>query len=122
MIWALHAPGYADFIPAGTPASLLVGGHTHGGQIRLPLLPAYRPSGSGRFLEGWYDTPSAPFYVSRGVGTTTIRARFRCPAELPLFTLRRTKKGPRRSVSTGAFLSAISDGRLATDRRPRPEA
>ena len=94
MIWALHAPGYADFIPAGTPVSLLVGGHTHGGQIRLPLLPAYRPSGSGRFLEGWYDTPSAPFYVSRGVGTTTIRARFRCPAELPLFTLRRTEKGP----------------------------
>ena len=94
MIWALHAPAYADFIPAGTPASLLLGGHTHGGQIRLPLLPALRPSGSGRFLEGWYDTPSAPFYVSRGVGTATIHARFRCPAELPLFTLRRTEKGP----------------------------
>lgn len=87
MVWALHAPGYADLLPVGTPASVVLGGHTHGGQIRLPLLPALRPSGSGRFLEGWYDTPAAPLYVSRGVGTTNIRARFRCPAELPIFTL-----------------------------------
>ena len=94
MIWALHAPGFADLMPAGTPASLVVGGHTHGGQIRLPLLPAFRPYGSGRFLEGWYDTPAAPLYVSRGVGTTNIRARFRCPAELPVFTLTQAAKSP----------------------------
>ncbi len=87
MVWALHAPGYADLLPVGAPASVVLAGHTHGGQIRLPLLPALRPSGSGRFLEGWYDTPAAPLYVSRGVGTTDIRARFNCPAELPLFTL-----------------------------------
>jgi predicted MPP superfamily phosphohydrolase len=89
VVWALHAPGFADRIPAGMPASLILGGHTHGGQIRLPLLPPFRPRGSGRFLEGWYETPAAPLYVSRGVGTTDIRARFRCPAELPVFTLRR---------------------------------
>ena len=94
MVWAFHAPGFADLLPAGVPASLLLSGHTHGGQIRLPLLPAIRPSGSGRFLEGWYDTASAPLYVSRGVGTTNIRARFRCPAELPVFTLKRTQKDP----------------------------
>jgi predicted MPP superfamily phosphohydrolase len=94
LIWALHSPAYADVIPRGTPAALLLGGHTHGGQIRLPLLPAILPYGSGRFVEGWYDTPSAPLYVSRGVGTTNIRARFRCPAELPVFTLRRNEKGP----------------------------
>jgi predicted MPP superfamily phosphohydrolase len=94
MIWALHSPEFADVIRAGTPASLVLGGHTHGGQIRLPLLPPLLPYGSGRFVEGWYNTPAAPLYVSRGVGTTAIRARFRCPAELPLFTLRRTQKDP----------------------------
>lgn len=88
-IWALHAPGYADLLPPEAPASLLLSGHTHGGQIRLPLVPAWTPRGSGRFLAGWYDTPAAPLYVSRGIGTTDIRARFRCPAELPIFTLRR---------------------------------
>ena len=95
MVWALHSPAFADAMPAATPASLLLAGHTHGGQIRLPLLPPLLPYGSGRFVEGWYDTPSAPLYVSRGVGTTSIRARFRCPAELPLFTLKRAQeKGP----------------------------
>jgi predicted MPP superfamily phosphohydrolase len=47
-----------------------------------------KPEGAGRFLEGWYRDTFAPLYVSRGVGTTGIPARFRCPAELPIFTLR----------------------------------
>jgi len=44
---------------------------------------------SGRFVAGWYHDSFAPLYVSRGVGTSGIRARFRCPPEVPLFTLRR---------------------------------
>lgn len=89
-IWLVHAPGWADLFPSMTSArpSLLLAGHTHGGQIRIPLLPAVKPSGAGRFLEGWYYDTVAPLYVSRGVGTTGIPARFRCPAELPIFTLR----------------------------------
>jgi hypothetical protein len=50
--------------------------------------PPVKPLGAGRFLEGWYRDTLAPLYVSRGVGTTGIPARFRCPAELPIFTLR----------------------------------
>jgi hypothetical protein len=89
-IWMVHAPGWVDHLPSMTSArpSLLLAGHTHGGQIRVPLLPAVKPSGAGRFLEGWYYDTIAPLYVSRGVGTTGIPARFRCPAELPIFTLR----------------------------------
>ena len=89
-IWLVHAPGIADDLPSMTSArpSLLLAGHTHGGQIRIPLLPPVKPTGVGRFLEGWYRDTFAPLYVSRGVGTTGIPARFRCPAELPIFTLR----------------------------------
>jgi uncharacterized protein len=89
-IWLVHAPGFAEHPPAGVSArpALVIAGHTHGGQIRLPLLPAVKPIGAGRFLEGWYYDTFAPLYVSRGVGTTGIPARFRCPAELPIFTLR----------------------------------
>ncbi|MDF3052068.1 MAG: metallophosphoesterase, partial [Geminicoccaceae bacterium] len=50
--------------------------------------PPVKPIGAGRFLEGWYYDTVAPLYVSRGVGTTGIPARFLCPAELPVFTLR----------------------------------
>lgn len=89
-IWLVHAPGIADELPGLTSArpSLLLTGHTHGGQIRIPFLPPVKPTGAGRFLEGWYHDTLAPLYVSRGVGTTGIPARFRCSAELPVFTLR----------------------------------
>jgi predicted MPP superfamily phosphohydrolase len=89
-IWVVHEPIFAQSPPAGVAAkpAFLLAGHTHGGQIRLPLLPPVKPEGAGRFLKGWYYDTFAPLYVSRGVGTTSIPARFRCPAELPIFTLR----------------------------------
>ena len=91
-IWLMHEPALADSLAAASPArpALLLAGHTHGGQIRIPFLPAVKPAGAGRFLQGWYRDTPAPLYVSHGVGTTGIQARFRCPAELPVFTLRRT--------------------------------
>jgi predicted MPP superfamily phosphohydrolase len=89
-IWVVHEPIVADQLPAGLAARplMLLAGHTHGGQIRIPLMPPVKPEGAGRFLEGWYRDTLAPLYVSRGVGTTGVPARFRCPAELPIFTLR----------------------------------
>lgn len=89
-IWVAHEPIFADMLPLGPiPRPLmLLAGHTHGGQIRIPLLPPVKPVGAGRFLGGWYRDTPAPLYVSRGVGTTGIPARFLCPAELPVFSLR----------------------------------
>jgi uncharacterized protein len=89
-IWVLHAPGFVDGVPRGRfpqPAAILAG-HTHGGQIRLPFYTPYTPSGSGRFIAGWYRDTLAPLYVSRGIGTVALPARFCCPPELPIFTLR----------------------------------
>jgi uncharacterized protein len=91
-IWTFHAPGLADQLSPDRypPPTFMAAGHTHGGQIRLPPIPALTPPGSGRFVAGWYRDTFAPLYVSRGIGTTEIRARFLCPPEVPLFTLRRT--------------------------------
>jgi uncharacterized protein len=90
-VWVVHEPNFADQAdaPQSARSAMLLAGHTHGGQIRIPLVPPVKPVGAGRFLEGWYRDTVVPLYVSRGVGTTGIRARFRCPAELPIFTLRR---------------------------------
>ena len=57
--------------------------------LRIPFVPPLKPLGAGRFLEGWYRDTLAPLYVSHGIGTTAIPARFRCAAELPIFTFRR---------------------------------
>jgi len=89
-VWVLHAPGFVDGVPRDTypvPAAIFAG-HTHGGQIRLPFWTPYTPTGSGRFVAGWYRDTFAPLYVSRGIGTIEMRARLFCPPELPIFTLR----------------------------------
>lgn len=89
-IWAFHAPGYADLLSRQSyPRPILaLAGHTHGGQILPPFLPPITPPASGRFVSGWYRDTFAPLYVSRGIGTSGIRARFRCPPEVAVFTLR----------------------------------
>ena len=91
LIGVVHEPGFTDQAPpAGVPApALTLSGHTHGGQIRIPGVPAYTPTGSGRFVAGWYQARWSRLYVSRGIGTADIRARLFCPPELPIFTLRR---------------------------------
>jgi predicted MPP superfamily phosphohydrolase len=93
-IWVVHAPGYVDHITPGSvprPAAI-ISGHTHGGQVRLPLYTPYTPYGSGRFVAGWYRDTLAPLYVSRGIGTVVLPARLFCPPELPIFTLRKVDR------------------------------
>ena len=88
-LWAVHAPGFVDTIPRDVyPQPLAVlAGHTHGGQVRLPFWTPYTPEGSGRFVAGWYRDTLAPLYVTRGIGTVVLPARFCCPPELAVFTL-----------------------------------
>ena len=43
-IWLIHAPAYIDTLPTDTPRpSVILAGHTHGGQIRLPGRTLYTP-------------------------------------------------------------------------------
>jgi len=72
---------------------LVLAGHTHGGQLRLPFCPTLYAPGQGLFPQygaGLYtDKPSgAKLYVSRGIGTTMFRMRFFNRPEITLFTLR----------------------------------
>jgi uncharacterized protein len=86
VIAAFHAPAFFDNIAGRVP--LVLAGHTHGGQVRLPLVPVFwLPRGSGRFLEGWYAERGSKMYVSRGIGTTFLPIRFRCPPELAIITV-----------------------------------
>jgi uncharacterized protein len=76
-----HSPIYFDQVSG--KCDLAFAGHTHGGQIRLPLLrPLWLPPGSGRFLEGWYEQSGSRMYVSRGIGNSLLNARFLCPPEI----------------------------------------
>ena len=69
---------------------LLVCGHTHGGQIRLPFLGAIVvPSiHEGRYAAGFFRQRNVLMYVSRGLGSVPP-VRILCRPEAPIFTLRR---------------------------------
>lgn len=77
----VHYPVWADRIAPGW--DLVLAGHSHGGQVRLPLLGALvKPMEVGRYELGRYTTPAGPLYVSSGVGTFLVDVRFLCPPEL----------------------------------------
>lgn len=70
---------------------LLLCGHTHGGQVRLPGYGALLTSTKiGKRYEGGFYEPLPGHYVhvSRGLGEGAIKLRFLCPPELARFTLR----------------------------------
>jgi predicted MPP superfamily phosphohydrolase len=82
-----HAPGiFEGRVPS---AALALSGHTHGGQVTALTKSIVVPPGSGRFVAGAYETPSVPLYVSRGIGTSIVPARFFCRPELVLLRFRR---------------------------------
>ena len=89
-LWLFHEPAQADAPgwPRTAAPFLMLAGHTHGGQIRLPFVPALTPPGSGGYVSGLYRTARGPLYVSRGVGASGVPIRYRCPAEVALFELR----------------------------------
>ncbi len=88
-----HAPDYADNLllhPAGKAVDLMLSGHTHGGQIRLPLMGALNLPPQGRkYVEGWFRLDGMQLHVNRGLGTVGVPFRLNCPPEISSITLKR---------------------------------
>lgn len=81
----VHSPEGFD---ESAPFALTLAGHTHGGQVRLPIIGAlWLPPGSGPFIAGWYSAGKARMYVSRGIGTSILPVRFWCRPELAIITV-----------------------------------
>jgi hypothetical protein len=79
-----HCPAARDALglPTEHPASLVLSGHTHGGQIAPLGIATWRPTGSGRYVAGWYTDGGPPLYVSRGVGTSLVPVRIGAAPEM----------------------------------------
>lgn len=78
----VHEPDIFPRVPARV--ALTLAGHTHGGQIRLPLIwPAFVPSKYGaRFAYGHVVESGRHMIVSGGLGTSIIPARLGVPPEV----------------------------------------
>ena len=83
-----HDPDLFPFVPER--AALTVAGHTHGGQVDIPVVRRkVIPSRFGdRFQAGHVEEGGRHLFVTRGVGTSGWPIRFRSPPEVVVLTLR----------------------------------
>jgi predicted MPP superfamily phosphohydrolase len=67
---------------------LILVGHTHGGQVNLPLFKGawLHHGASGKYIRGLYRAHGSPMYVNRGIGTTTLPLRLGARPEITHFT------------------------------------
>ncbi|MFZ5857584.1 MAG: metallophosphoesterase [Chloroflexota bacterium] len=87
-ILLVHEPDFADVSTTTGRFDLQLSGHTHGGQIVLPLVgPPILPTMGRKYPSGLYHVNDMLVYTNRGVGVTTVNARFNCRPEITVFSL-----------------------------------
>jgi len=82
-----HEPDIVDAV--GRQADLVLAGHTHGGQVYIPIFSQRLLK--LRFRRGRYDVHGVPLYVSSGVGMSVYPVRFGVPPEVVMLTVRGTE-------------------------------
>ncbi len=83
-----HEPDFADESAAAGRFDLQLSGHSHGGQIGLPVLRSlFLPKLSRKYPSGLYCVGGMSLYTNRGLGAHP-RLRFNCRPEITVFTLR----------------------------------
>jgi predicted MPP superfamily phosphohydrolase len=84
----VHEPDFADEMRK-RPVDFQLSGHSHGGQVRFPIVGAlYLPELAKKYPLGYYRFGSFQLYTNRGVGVIGLPLRFMCPPEITVFTLR----------------------------------
>lgn len=75
------------------PVDLVLCGHTHGGQVRLPLLGALVVPGGHAFVKGLYELARARMWVDSGVGWTSIPVRLLNPSQISAVAVHASRLG-----------------------------
>lgn len=89
-----HEPDFADVSAATGRFDLQLSGHSHGGQVRMPLWgPIFLPPFSQRYSSGLYEVGSMLQYTNRGLGFVDARLRFLCRPEITVLTLESARRG-----------------------------
>jgi len=82
-----HSPDH--FTDVAGLFNLGLAGHTHGGQVRLPGVSSlWLVQPNSPYIAGWYTKNHSQLYVSRGIGTTVVPARFLSRPEIALIEIR----------------------------------
>lgn len=85
----LHEPDYADnIVNSYDNINLILAGHSHGGQIRLPIIGAlYTPKNGHKYVKGYYDLNGTSLYVTSGIGVSRYNFRLFNKPEINFYRL-----------------------------------
>ena len=88
MIALTHNPDIFPDLPQRVP--LLLAGHTHGGQVRFPLIGSVVQSSEfgDRYVKGHIFENNHHLFVTTGIGTSIVPVRFGVPPEIVLLTIK----------------------------------
>jgi len=89
-----HQPSVLDLEETKSVA-LILSGHTHGGQVKLPFLgaPARFATQDLKYARGLFRSGNTQLYVSAGTGVIGLPLRFGVRPEIAVLRLRREKNG-----------------------------
>lgn len=88
VILLAHEPDYADISSRCGKFALQLSGHSHGGQICLPVIGSvYLPRFGRKYPSGKYRINGMDLYTNRGLGTSWLKIRYNCPSEISVFSL-----------------------------------
>jgi predicted MPP superfamily phosphohydrolase len=83
-----HEPDFADQSAKTGRFGLQLSGHSHGGQVVLPILGApVLPRLGKKYPSGLYKVGEMWQYTNRGIGMVDFTIRINCPPEITVFTL-----------------------------------
>lgn len=90
-ILLLHEPDYITTVLETYSPNLVLSGHSHGGQIRMPFLgKIYTPYLSQKYYDEFYQINNTKLYISYGIGESTINFRFLTPPSINFYRITST--------------------------------
>ena len=124
VIFLCHEPDFVDTVvqhPRFPLIDLMLSGHTHGGQVRLPFVgPLLLPPMGQKYVQGIFHFGHLQLYVNRGLGTVGLPFRLNCPPEITNITLVRAPESAHIPVAPPEH--ALKHHRKRHADRPRPPA
>lgn len=74
-ILLIHEPDFIDSLNIDN-YDLILAGHSHGGQVKLPLIKKlYTPYGAKKYYDEYYKVNQTDLYISSGLGTSKLKFR-----------------------------------------------
>jgi hypothetical protein len=87
-----HSPEIIDDLEENS-VDLILTGHTHGGQVKIPGLRAFWTPTKyhGKYERGFFNVKGALMYVNRGIGVSKLPMRFNSRPVVVLLNLKRER-------------------------------